>query len=38
MQQPLLSNGSANKDVSTAKIEYKNNGKRRFYAAHAKIL
>jgi hypothetical protein len=38
IQQPLPSNGSANKHISKETREYSNNGKDIFYAVHAKML
>jgi hypothetical protein len=38
IQHPLLSNGSANKHVSTTTREYSNNGSGVFYAVHADML
>jgi hypothetical protein len=37
IQQPLLSNGSRNKHVSTSRRGYNNNWKRCFYAVRAEI-
>jgi hypothetical protein len=37
-QQPLLSNGSANKHVSMAMREYSNNGRDVFYAVGVEVL
>jgi hypothetical protein len=38
IQQPLLSNSSTDKHVSTATREYSNNGRDVSYAVHAKML
>jgi hypothetical protein len=38
VQQPLLSNGSANKHVSTAMKEHSNNGREVFYMVYVEKL
>jgi hypothetical protein len=38
IQQPLLSNSSANKHVSMVTWEHNNNGRDDFYVVHAKML
>jgi hypothetical protein len=38
IQQPFLSNGSANKHVSTAMREHGNNGRDFFHAVHAEVI
>jgi hypothetical protein len=38
IQQPLLSNSSANKHVSMVTTKYSNNGRDVFYAVNAKML